>query len=204
MQSNYYPPGTVRELLQSALVTEKTRAELLPRLEPDGELIPRVFDDHAFRTLRAACARIIPQLDRPAPIELALRLDERLAAGVGDGWRYGTMPPDTEAHRRGLAGLDESGQALFGADFATLDGPRQDEILRAVQRGEAPGVTWTTLPGARYFEELLAELVECYYSHPLSLEEIGYVGMADAWGWQQIGLDQLEPWEPRALDDVHA
>ncbi len=114
MQSNSYPPGTMRDLLQSALVTEKTRAELLPRLEPDGEVIPRVFDIHAFRTLRAACARIIPQVDRADPVELALRLDERLAAGLGDGWRYGTMPPDTEAHRRGLVGLDESGQALFG------------------------------------------------------------------------------------------
>jgi gluconate 2-dehydrogenase gamma chain len=54
----------------------------------------------------------------------------------------------------------------------------------------------------RFFEELLAEATECYYSHPVGADEIGFTGFADAHGWQRIGLNQLEPFEPRALGDV--
>jgi hypothetical protein len=72
-----------------------------------------------------------------------------------------------------------------------------------VQRGDVEGGVWDTLPAQRFFEELLAEAVECYYSHPLAQEEIGYVGMADAHGWQAISLNRLEPWEPRAVEAAH-
>jgi len=55
---------------------------------------------------------------------------------------------------------------------------------------------WRTLPAARFFEELLAEVVETYYAHPLAQEEIGYAGMADAPGWRAIGLDEREERDP--------
>ena len=61
------------------------------------------------------------------------------------------------------------------------------------------GGVWDTVPPVRWFEEMLAELVECYYSHPLAQEDIGYVGMADAPGWPALGLDVLDPREPRPL-----
>jgi len=193
----------VRDLLQTDLVTPPTREVLQSRLAPSEATTPRFFDAHAFATLRAACDRLIPQPDRTLPIDLAGAIDERLASGKSDGWRYANMPPDGEAHRRGLHGLDETAQARFGTDFAVLDAGAQDEVLRVVQSGEAQGDTWATLPAQRFFEELLAELVECYYSDPLSQEEIGYVGMADAHGWQTIGLNRLEPWEPRPVEDTH-
>ncbi|MBA2502481.1 MAG: GMC family oxidoreductase N-terminal domain-containing protein, partial [Pyrinomonadaceae bacterium] len=94
--------------------------------------------------------------------------------------------------------LDESARELYGSGFITLDADRQDEVLRLVQRGEVASQTWRTLSPIRFFEELLAEVTEIYYSHPLAQEEIGYVGMADARGWQNINLDNLETWEPRA------
>ena len=58
--------------------------------------------------------------------------------------------------------------------------------------GDAPGATWQTLPAKRFFEELLAEAAENYYSHPLAQEEIGYVGMADLPAWERLGLNQLD------------
>ncbi len=202
MQSKSYPPGTVRALLETDMVTPQTRAALLERLEKETAATPRFFDEAAFATLRAACARLLPQPERAAqPIDLAGAIDEHLAKGEGDGWRYDGMPPDGEAHRRGLLGLNESARLLFGRDFPELDGARQDAILSLVQRGEVEGGIWETTPADRFFEEFLAGATESYYSHPLAQEEIGYVGMADAHGWQSIGLDQLEPWEPRALGD---
>jgi hypothetical protein len=100
-----------------------------------------------------------------------------------------------------MRGLDESARVLHRAPFHELDGFRQDDVLAAVQCGMASGSAWATLPQVRFFEELLAELSECYYSDPLSQEEIGYVGMADARGWRRIGLNELESHEPRPLDD---
>ena len=197
-QPRAYPPGTVRALLDSDLVTSPTRVVLRSRLGPAGAARPHFFDARSFATLRAASARLIPQPGRSDPVDLAGAIDARLAAGEGDGWRYADMPPDGEAHRRGLSGLDELARERFGAAFHELDGACQDATLRAVQRGEAASGAWAGLSPRRFFEELLAELAECYYSDPLTQEEIGYVGMADARGWRAIGLDQLEPWEPRA------
>lgn len=192
-----YPPGTVRALLDGQHVTEPTRAALRLRLA-DGAAAPRYFDADALATLVAVCARLVPQPERRQPIDLAATIDARLAEGRGDGWRYAALPPDGEAYRRGLGAIDESATAMFGAPYAALDAARQDAVLLAVQRGEVAGGGWHALPAARFFEELLTEAVAAYYSHPLAQEEIGYVGMADAPGWQRIGLDELESREPRA------
>lgn len=192
-----YPPGTVRGLLAGDRVTAPTRDALLGRLAVAPVTEPRFFAADAFETLQTACARLIPQPNRPPPIDLAGGIDARLAAGKGDGWRYAAMPPDGVAFRRGLHGLDETAQVLFGSLFRHLDERCQDEVLGLVQRGEAPEETWRTLPAARFFEEFLAETTESYYAHPLAQEEIGYVGMADAQGWAAIGLNEREAHEPR-------
>jgi hypothetical protein len=207
MTAKTYPRGTVRALVETNLVTPATRKALVSRLVPEDAppppvSKPRFFDAEAYATLRAACDRLIPQADRSLPVQLAGALDERLAEGKGDGWRYNQMPPDGDAHRRGLMGLNESARAMFGEAFYELDASRQDEVLLAVQRNEAQGQTWKTLPSHRFFEELLAELVECYYSDPLTQEEIGYVGFADAHGWLAVGLNELEAHEPRAIEDM--
>ncbi len=196
-----YPSGTVRALLDTSLMTVPTRAALGPRLENEP-YTPRFFTTTEYTTLKAACARLIPQLDRDLPIALAQSVDEQLAEGLSDGWRYDALPADNVAQRQGLHGLDESAVAMFGSPFAALGEAQQDAVLSAVRRGDPLGAAWASLLAPRYFEELLAELVECYYSNPLAAEEIGYVGMADAKGWQAIGLNQLEPWEPRPQPDA--
>lgn len=191
-----YPSGTVRALLETDLVTPQTRAVLRARLDDGGRDAPRCLDPRELTTLRAACARLLPQPHRARPVDLAACIDRRLATGTGDGWRYAAMPPDREAYRLGLRGLNESAHALFGGEFATLDGARQDAVLLAVQRGTAAGPAWEVVPPGRFFEELLVGVAECYYSHPLAQEEIGYVGMADVPGWHALGLDEREPREP--------
>jgi hypothetical protein len=207
MTPKTYPRGTVRALVETDFVTQATREVLKSRLVPDDAppppvSQPRFFDAEAFDTLRAACARLIPQADRPRPVDLAGALDERLAEGKCDGWRYSQMPPDGEAHRRGLRGLNESARGMFGMAFYELDASSQDAVLLAVQRNEAQGQTWESVPARRFFEELLAELTECYYSDPSAQDEIGYVGFADAHGWNAIGLNELEAHEPRAVENT--
>ena len=198
-----YPSGSVRALLDSRYVTEPTRGALQARLDArDGE--PRFFDPAAYATLSSVCDRLIPQTDREAPVPVAIEIDRRLAQGLSDGWRYDTLPPDANALEQGLRGIDQSAESLFGAQFISLAAAQQDHVLQAVQRGEASGDAWRTLPAQRFFEDLLAEAAEIYFSHPLAQEELGYAGMADSYGWRAIGLDQREPLEPVAGAERYA
>jgi|SRR6476661_217088 len=190
-----YPSGTVRALLDTEHVSDATRAVLQARLQAPP-YTPEFLEPATYELLRAVAACLFPQPDRAEPIELAPGVDQRLAAGLSDGWRYDSMPPDREAYRLGLGGINQSAQALFGQEFPALNSQEQAAVLQAVQDEKAPGEAWSIVPAGRFFEELLAELTELYYSHPLAQEEIGYVGAADLPGWTQIGLNQREAREP--------
>ena len=160
---------------------------------------PQFLAPAAYKLLEAVAARLLPQPERPtAPIPLAPALDQRLAEGRADGWRYDALPPDREAYRLGLGGIQEIAQALFQADFLTLDPARQDSVIEALAGGRPPGPTWETLNASRFFEELLTELTATYYAHPLAQGEIGYAGFADVPGWTKIGLNEREEREPTA------
>ena len=199
MAAPSYPAGTVLALLETALVTPPTRRALQARLAQPATVAPRFFDRSSFATLSAMCARLIPPIEGVQWLDIAGTIDRTLADGIGDGWRYDAMPPDALAYPQGLQGMDESACALFGAPFCQLEAAQQDSVLRAVQAGNAPGSVWQTLPAARFFEDLLAAAVQACYAHPLAQESIGYAGMADAPGWQAIGLNELEAREPRPV-----
>ena len=199
MAAPFYPAGTVVALLESASVTAPTRRALQARLARPATVDPRFFDLPSFATLGALCARLIPSIQGIGWLDIAGAIDQTLADGIGDGWRYDAMPADTQAYQRGLHGIDQSACTLFGAPFCQLELAQQDSVLRAVQAGTAPGSAWLVVPSARFFEELLAAAVQACYAHPLVQESLGYAGMADAPGWQTIGLNELEAREPRAV-----
>ncbi|MBF9239084.1 gluconate 2-dehydrogenase subunit 3 family protein [Hymenobacter sp. BT683] len=192
-----YPSGSVRALLATEHVSEATRAALQNRLDAPAAYEPQFLAPETFALLEAVAGRLFPQPDRPErPIPLAPAVDQRLAEGRADGWRYDALPPDREALRMGLGGIQEIAQALFQADFMALSAEQQDSTLQSLADGTPPGTTWETLDAGRFFEELLAELTETYYAHPLAQEEIGYVGMADLPAWTKIGLNEKEEREP--------
>lgn len=196
-----YPPGSIRMLIESDLITPPTRDALRERLTTPAVVMPRFFSDGAFETACAMCDRLIPQPERPRPIDLPGTLDTRLAdlqpkGGGGDGWRFGVMPPDGLMHAMGIDGVDQTATAIFGRAFIDISDADQDAVLSAVQAGTAAGPIWRAMDPQLYFEELLTLVTDIYYSHPLASEEIGYAGMADAHGWQAIGLNEREAHEP--------
>lgn len=197
-----YPAGFVRVLLETPHVSEATRAVLQERLDAPPYQ-PQFFDADTYRLLQAVCARLLPQPERPAQetIDLPAGIDQRLLSGRADGWRYDVLPPDREAYRLGLGGIQQAAQAQFRQDFVALSGEEQDAVLAAVQAGTAPGELWLKVDAPRFFEELLAEATILYYCHPLAQEEIGYAGMADLPAWTRIALDEREDREPAALGD---
>lgn len=183
---------TIHSLLEGAHVSPATRAALTARLDTPPVAVPRFLTPAEFRTLRAACARLLPDPRPQSPIDVAGPMDARLAADKSDGWRYDTMPDDRAAMRAGLAGLDSTAGSVAACAFADAPAAVQDTVLAAVQAGAPPGPAWK-LPPARFFEDLLAEATEVFFAHPLAQARIGYTGMADFPGWTRIGLDQREP-----------
>ena len=165
-----------RALLASDLVTAPTRAALTARLEPCAEA-PMALSLAQVETLATVAGDLLPLGALGERVQLARRLDAQLHAGPGDGWRYADMAPDTTAC---AAGLDALASAAAPLAFADLPAERRRTLLAQAQAGDLPGEP------PRWFEETLAALTRLAYAHPLVQLEIGYDGMADAHGFQDL------------------
>ncbi|MCJ2143635.1 alpha/beta hydrolase [Methylobacterium sp. E-066] len=203
-------PPAYSALIASERVNSRLRTALTERAEPDDPIYqPKTLDPVELTILRAACARVLP-----APgLDIAARLDKRLASGAGDGWRFVALPPDPEAYRAALRTLDAAARAAHGRPFVVLDGREQDALLTLAERGDlsVPETLGGRLDGDRmrfWFEDLRADAVRLWLAHPAALARVGFSGIgaggdrpgpiADGLpGFHEVGLDAPEPWEPR-------
>ena len=106
---------------------DKTREVVRRRLEDVPPV--RFFTEDEARRLAAIAERIVPQPDRREneKVPLVPFIDEKLLKDERDGYRYEDLPPQREAWRLGLAGVEETARALFeGKSFLELDPPSQD------------------------------------------------------------------------------
>jgi hypothetical protein len=150
-------------------------------------------------------------------LDLAARLDRRLATGAGDGWRFSALPPDANAYRAGLRTLDAGARAAVGKPFVVLDPESQDALLTLLQRGDlnVPDPLGGRLDADQmrfWFEDLRADAARLWLAHPAALARIGFSGIgaggdrpaaiADGLpGFREVGLDAPEPWEPRPVHE---
>ena len=156
----------------------------------------RFFSTTEWQMLEAVCSRLVPQPDRSNPIPIVPWIDEKLHHNRRDGFRYEDMPPERDAWRLGLEGIDRESRGRFGADFRTLSGADQDAVLRVVQAGDVSGGVWDRLPAKRFFATvLLKEVVGEYYAHPDAWSEVGFGGPASPRGYVRLGENQRDPWE---------
>lgn len=163
----------------------------------------RFLSETEWRTLEDVAHRLVPQPDRAHPIPIAPWIDQKLHEDRRDGFRYDDMPALREAWSLGLKGIDEESRRRFGAVFVSLPGEQQDAVLRAIQTGDVGGGVWDRLPAQRFFSTvLLKEIVGEYYAHPLAWNEVGFGGPASPRGYVRLGLDQQDPWEAPAADDL--
>lgn len=186
---------TFQELLPTSHLSEATRAELTQRLVETSQAAayePQFFAPETYQLFVAVAARLFPQPERPMPIPLIMTVDKRLAEGRSDGWRYDALPPDREAYRLGLGGIEQIAHSLFQQAFEQLATAQQDAVIESLASGTPPGEIWQSLNATRFFEEMLAELTAVYYAHPWAQDEIGYTGYADLPGWTKIGLNEKE------------
>ncbi len=199
LRDHRYPEGTFAGLIGTPFVTAPTRAALEARMAKPAATAPRFLDAGEFALLGAVCDRLLDQDGDERRIDVPGAIDARLASGETDGWRYDALPDDGAAMKRGLAGFDETARAMAGRGFLDLSADDRDRVIDAVAGGDPAGAAWAALPARRFFEDLLAAATESFYAHPLAQEEIGYVGYADARGWQAIELGEREPREPEPV-----
>ena len=208
------------ELILSDRVSEPTRRVLEARAEGDkSSYEPQVVSITGLAQMRALVDRILPQ--QGVAIDLAARLDAQLAAGAGDGWRYGALPEDALAYPKGLATLEWQALEEFGVGWLGLNGEQQDELLAraaagrlgrhllarleaVVGRGKEDRPALDAAQMQRWFEDVRAEATKIYMAHPATLARIGYSGIADGadserlTGFVQLGEGVVEAWEPKA------
>jgi hypothetical protein len=194
-----YQNYNVLDKWSSADWDDQTRRVVRERLE---EVPPiRFFTEDEARTLAAVAERIIPQPDRSddEKVPIVPWIDEKLYEDRRNGYRYEELPPQRDAWRLGIKGIDETAQALFdGKLFVALDTLSQDVVLTHVERGRAPGAAWERMPAARFFTSVLSiTIVKIYYAHPSAWNEIGYNGPSSPRGHVRKWEGGVDPWEAK-------
>ena len=193
--STAYANKDFNDLLNTNLVTKKTRQVIVDRIN-EKEEPPLFFTTYQYNILTIVCDLLMAQNSAKRICNPAIAIDKRLAAGKADGWRYDAMPDDRIAYIIGIDGIDEFAFAKFEKPFQELHISDQINLLEKIQKGETIGNSWKKILPTLFFEELLAEVTAIFYSHPIVQQEIGFVGMADANGWNNIGLDSKDSIEP--------
>ena len=196
-------------LLRSDRVSARTRAVLEARAAPDApDGAPDALSSAQLRVLRAALDRVVPQPDAE-PIDLAARVHKALAEGIGDGWRFDLLPSDIDAYRAALETLDEAAELEHRCGFAALDGDQRDLLLTRVDDGVLQVGTRLSAEQMRlWFEDLRADAVKAYVSHPATMMRIGYGGFANGGdgvrqqGFTRVGEGEREAWEPVSQADA--
>ena len=189
-----YPTYDVLARWESPSFNDATREALSERLERTPER--RFFTEDEWLRLEAIVERLIPQPDRAPPIPITPWIDHRLAENRTDGYRYDDLPPQTQAWRRGLAGIEAVSQRRLGKAFVELDADDQILILRHVELGEVEGADWGDMSAQRFFSALLLHTVATlYYAHPAVWSEIGFGGPAGPRGYVRLGVGERDPWE---------
>jgi hypothetical protein len=175
----------------------QTRDVVRRRLE-DVPPIRFLTADEA-RLLEAICDRIVPGSERGERVPVVPWIDEKLFNDWRDGYRYEGVPPLREAWRLGLAGIDESARLLHGGyAFTELGAEAQDDVLRRVARGDAPGTAWARFSPIRFFRDVLClTVVKIYYAHPGAWSEIGYSGPSSPRGHVRNWMGGVDPWDAK-------
>lgn len=193
-------PGYYRgfnTLSQSKYWDQATRDVIDMRVEQPPSI--RYFTADQARFWRAVFDHLLPQFDRTPDrrIPIVEPLDERLYQNRGIGYRYEKMPQDRDAYRLGEQAIEEEAKARFGGEFIYLPHRQQDLILQALHDGKnaAGKQIWKQMSIRRFWQLLMQDALEAYYSHPWAWDEIGFGGPAYPRAYTRLERGEPEPWE---------
>lgn len=190
-----YPGYDVLRKSNGPSWNDVTRQAIEHRLSLPSQ--PRFFDDTEWRVLAAVCGRVLPQDGIATPVDLPAQVDDKMASGRMDGYRYPGMPPQGDAWRRGLAGVEEVARRDWGRGFPELSASEQDTILRSMQDGTFEAEALGDMPSKTFFtSRVVADIVNAFYANPAGWNEIGWGGPASPRGYVRMQYDRRDPWEP--------
>jgi Gluconate 2-dehydrogenase subunit 3 len=194
-----YPDFDVLELAQHW--DEATRRIVLARVR---ELpAPRFFDEAERATLNPLCDRLTGQGREPR-IPVLHHVDEKLASGVFDGYRYADLPDDGETWRLTARALDAEARSRDGVAFGALGRERQRELCAGFARGELQGEHWEGRSVSRVFGVVIRYVCEAFYAHPWAWNEIGFPGPAYPRGFTRFGSPHLRDGETETWEATEA
>ncbi|MDR1076037.1 MAG: gluconate 2-dehydrogenase subunit 3 family protein [Xanthomonadaceae bacterium] len=159
---------------------------------------PGFFSAPEWAFMQAAVARLIPADERgPGAVEAGVPefIDRQLQTVYGSGglwFMQGPFHPDApaelgyqgrlspqEIYRFGIRATDESCRQRYGKPFPELDQADQDSVLTELDTGT---VEWGALPAPLFFNLLLTNAKEGFFSDPI------HGGNRDMVGWTLIGF----------------
>jgi gluconate 2-dehydrogenase gamma chain len=134
----------------------------------------RFFTDAEAEAVVALCERIIPADRDPgaAWAGVVYFIDRKLA---GYYHRHQAL------FRLGIQGVNESSRNLFGKPFVNLASNEQDDLLRKLESGQAPGEIWKQASAPEFFNLLVEHTIQGFYGGPR------HGGNRDAISWRMLG-----------------
>lgn len=119
----------------------------------------RVLTDAEATVVEAIAEQIVPADQDPGAREANVvnYIDKQLA---------GVFAPHQASYRKGLAGVQQTSNIMFGRDFETLEWPQQTELLRALERGAAKGTVWETESAQSFFTLIRDHTMQGFYGSP--------------------------------------
>lgn len=196
-QPGYYPG--FHTLSQQEFWDEATRKAVRDRVERTPSI--RFFTPDEAALMTALSDRLMPQDDRDAAhrIPIVPVIDARLFTGRIDGYRFEDMPPDGEAYRIALRGIEAIARSLHDRSFVDLGPWEQEGILQSLhdEKPAAAADIWRRVPLDRFWMLLMGDVVDAYYAHPWAWDEVGFGGPAYPRGYFRLEGGKPEPWEER-------
>jgi gluconate 2-dehydrogenase gamma chain len=119
----------------------------------------RVLTDAEAAVVEAMAEQIVPADQDPGAREANVvnYIDKQLA---------GVFAGHQETYRRGVAGVQQTSNLMFGGDFETLQWPQQTEVLRALEKGQATGTIRETESARSFFALIRDHTMQGFYGSP--------------------------------------
>jgi len=127
------------------------------------------------RSLAAICDLIIPPDEDPGAAWAGVvnYIDRQLC---------GPLRHLRNSYRQGIAAVDTSSRALYGANFVALAGPRAIELLRLMEQGQAPREAWKQISSSEFFALLVDQTMQGFYGDPR------HGGNREGTSWKMLGM----------------
>jgi hypothetical protein len=171
---------------------EPTRELVIGRVNRVPKL--RFFEAAEAATLSPFCDVLLAQDSEPR-IPVIAFIDEKLAAGRLDGYRYADMPDDRETWRLVARGLDDAARTYGAGSYAGASSDAQQAISDAFAEGALAGGAWDEVNLEHAWAVVMRSVLAAFYSHPWAWNEIGFGGPAYPRGYARMGVGLSETWE---------